>query len=57
VLGSVRFDGHNVRIEKRRPLLFAAFRRHTYVVFVDGTVVDSRSGFLVGSLSGTFAVA
>jgi hypothetical protein len=38
-----RVDGHTVRIEKRRPLLFAGLRPHAYVVFVDGAVVDTRS--------------
>jgi hypothetical protein len=41
----VLVDGHTVRIEKRRPRLFAGWRPHKYVVFVDGTVVDSRSGY------------
>jgi hypothetical protein len=41
----VLVDGHTVRIEKRRPLLFPAWLPHKYVVFVDGMVVDSRSGY------------
>jgi hypothetical protein len=41
----VPVDGHTVRIEKRRPLLFPAWRPHMYTVFVDGAVVDSRSGY------------
>jgi hypothetical protein len=37
-------DGHDVRIEKRRPFLFAGFRPHSYSVFVDGALVARASG-------------
>ena len=37
--------GHDVVIEKDRPLLFAGFRPQTYRVFVDGELVQQRSGF------------
>jgi hypothetical protein len=37
--------GHDVRIEKQRPLLLAGFRPQTYRVFVDGELVQERKGF------------
>jgi hypothetical protein len=41
----LRLGPHLVRIEKRRPLLFAGFRPHDYRVFVDGQLVAERHGF------------
>jgi hypothetical protein len=39
-----QFLGHEVVIEKRRPLLFAAFRSYTCRVFVDGQLVVEETG-------------
>jgi hypothetical protein len=38
-------QGHEVIIEKVRPLLFAGFRPHTYRVLVDGRIVAEQRGF------------
>jgi hypothetical protein len=37
--------GHDIRIEKKRPLLLAGFRPQMYRVFVDGELVQERRGF------------
>ena len=37
-------NGHDVRVEKTRPLLLAGFRDQSYQVFVDGSLVASISG-------------
>jgi hypothetical protein len=37
--------GHEVLIEKTRPLLLAGFRPQTYRVFVDGKLVREQRGF------------
>ena len=33
-------EKHFMRIEKTRPLLFAAFQPHTYRIFIDGVLVQ-----------------
>ena len=38
-------DGQAVHIEKRRPLLFPSIRPHQYSIWVNGTLILSRSGF------------
>jgi hypothetical protein len=37
--------GHDIVIEKDRPLLFAGFRPQTYRLFIDGKLVQQQSGF------------
>ena len=37
--------GHDIEIKKTRPLFFAGFRPQHYVVSIDGTPVEERSGF------------
>ena len=37
-------DGHKVRVEKTRPLLFAGFRDQHFTIFVDGTLAASANG-------------
>jgi len=37
--------GHDVVIEKERPLFFAAFRPQTYRVFIDKDFVKEQKGF------------
>ncbi|MGD0190003.1 MAG: hypothetical protein ABSD74_04600 [Rhizomicrobium sp.] len=37
--------GHDIVIEKVRPLLLAGFRRQTYRLFIDGQLVEDRKGF------------
>ena len=39
-----RINGHNVRVEKTRPQLLAGLRAQELRVFVDSTLVASRSG-------------
>ena len=39
------FNGHDVVVEKDRPLLLAGFRAQTYRVFVDGKLVADQSGY------------
>lgn len=38
-------DGHEIVIEKKRPLLFAGFRPCEYRVLVNGALVCERSGY------------
>lgn len=38
-------SGHQVRVEKTRPLLVAGFRPQDYRVYVDGELVASAHGF------------
>jgi hypothetical protein len=38
-------DGHLVQIVKKRPVLFAGFRPHSYTVYVDGVPLLTTSGF------------
>jgi hypothetical protein len=38
-------EQHQVTIEHQRPLLFAGFRPQTYRVFVDGEVIEERTGY------------
>jgi predicted secreted protein len=40
----VSINGHDVRIEKQRPVLIAGFRSHTYRVFIDGKQALEQSG-------------
>lgn len=42
---AVPVNGREVVIEKQRPLLFAGLRPHTYRVFVDGNLVQERTGY------------
>ena len=42
---NVAMFGHQVDIKKTRPLLFAGFRPHRFVVSVDGTPVAERRGY------------
>lgn len=38
-------NGHQVIVEKERPLLFAGFRPQTYRIFVDGKLVQESTGY------------
>ncbi len=38
-------SGHQVRVEKTRPVLVAGFRSQSYRVFVDGELVANAQGF------------
>jgi hypothetical protein len=40
-----RTEGHEVVVEKTRPLFFSAFRPHDYRVLVDGAVVAQARGY------------
>jgi len=37
--------GHDIVIEKKRPLLVAGFRPQTYRIFVDGKLVVDQTGY------------
>lgn len=39
------FKGHEIVIEKQRPLLFAGLRPQTYRVFVNNALLKEQSGF------------
>ncbi len=41
---TVTKDGHEITIVKRRPLLVAGFRKSSFEVSVDGTVVAEATG-------------
>jgi hypothetical protein len=41
----IKVKGREVIIEKERPLLMSAFRRHTYRIFIEGKLVLERRGF------------
>jgi hypothetical protein len=42
---SSNISGHDVVIEKTRPLLLAGFRHQHYKVFIDGNLTLEQSGF------------
>ena len=41
----VKIEGQTVLVEKTRPLIMGGFRKQSYVIYVNGTVVATKIGY------------